>query len=110
MRAGMALTALEAVPGEEIRTPPHTRFVLAGRSPARATTAAPVYAGASPAASGRKGREDRSPTPVGAGRRPQTIIKNIRQIFAHGLAMDYYWIDAEWFGNGPWWNDPGTGV
>ena len=22
--------------------------------------------------------------------------------------MDYYWIDAEWFGKGPWWKNPGN--
>jgi alpha-galactosidase len=35
-------------------------------------------------------------------------LENIRQIIAHDLPMDYYWIDAEWFGQGPWWKNPGN--
>ena len=35
-------------------------------------------------------------------------LENVRQIIAHDLPMDYYWIDAEWFGHGPWWKNVGN--
>ena len=34
-------------------------------------------------------------------------LENIRQLLAHQSPMDYYWIDAEWFGKGPWYLNTG---
>jgi alpha-galactosidase len=107
-QAGMALTHLILHPGEEVRTPRiltlfwqgHRRrgnnllrqFILAHHRPSPGGR--PLFApitnhnwGGTPAAD---------------------HLGNIRQIIAHDLPMDYYWIDAEWFGNGPWWKNPGN--
>lgn len=35
-------------------------------------------------------------------------IANIRAIADHDLPVDYYWIDAEWFGTGAWWQNAGN--
>ena len=35
-------------------------------------------------------------------------LENIRQIISHDLPMDYYWIDAGWYGKGKWWRNPGN--
>jgi alpha-galactosidase len=35
-------------------------------------------------------------------------LANIRAIAAHDLPIDFYWIDAEWFGQGPWFLNPGN--
>jgi len=108
VQAGMALTHLKLHPDEEIRAPRILtlfwqgewlrgnnllrQFILAHHRPAAGGK--PLYApitnhnwGATPAAD---------------------HLENIRQIIAHDLPMDYYWIDAEWFGKGPWWKNPGN--
>jgi alpha-galactosidase len=108
IQAGMALTHLQLHPGEEIRTPRILtlfwqgdrrrgnnllrQFILThhrpsvGGEPVRAPITVPNW-GATPAAD---------------------HLENIRQIIAHDLPMDYYWIDAGWFGKGPWWRNPGN--
>jgi alpha-galactosidase len=108
LQAGMALTRLRLFPGEEIRTPRilalfwqgerlrgHNllrRFLLAHHRPRAA--GAPL------------------PTPrcdANWGSTPATThLANIRKIVAHQLPVDYYWIDAEWFGDGAWWRNPGN--
>jgi alpha-galactosidase len=106
--AGMALTHLVLHPGEEIRTPRilmlfwlgepqrgHNllrRFILAHHRP---TPGGEPFTG--PIANSNWG-----------GTSAAHHLENIRQIIAHDLPMDYYWIDAEWFGNGPWYKNPGN--
>lgn len=107
VRAGMARTHLLLHPGEEIRTPLMLvlfwqgerirgnnllrRFILAhhrprvGGKPVNAPLVNPNWGSTSAA----------------------DHLENIRQIIAHDLPMEYYWIDAEWFGDGPWWRNPG---
>jgi alpha-galactosidase len=108
VRAGMALTHLVLHPGEEIRTPRilmlfwlgepqrgHNllrRFILAHHRPA---PGGEPFTG--PIANSNWG-----------GTSAAHHLENIRQIIAHDLPMDYYWIDAEWFGNGPWYKNPGN--
>jgi alpha-galactosidase len=36
------------------------------------------------------------------GTSAEVHLDNIRQIAAQDLPLDYYWIDAEWFGRGTW--------
>lgn len=108
VRAGMALTHLKLHPGEEIRTPlvltlfwqgDHVRgnnllrrFIMAhhrptaGGVPARMPIAAPHWGGTS----------------------ASVHLENLRHIAAHKLPFDYYWIDAEWFGSGPWYANTGS--
>lgn len=107
VRAGMALTRLLLHPGEEIRSPrilmlfwmgepqrAHNllrRFILAHHRPA---PGGKPFTG--PIASSNWG-----------GTSAAHHLENVRQIIAHDLPMDYYWIDAEWFGKGPWYKNPG---
>jgi alpha-galactosidase len=42
------------------------------------------------------------------GTRAADHLANIKAIAAHDLPVEFYWIDAEWFGNGPWWANPGN--
>ena len=107
LRAGMALTHLRLRPGEEIRTPRVAllfyqgdwirgqnlwrRFLLDQHRPQvnGKPLDLPVFNGnwgGTPAAS---------------------HLENIQAIVTHDLPVDFYWIDAEWFGNGPWWSNPG---
>jgi len=108
VKAGMALTHLKLHPGEEIRSPRMLMLFWQGES--------------------RRGQNllrqfilrDHRPTPGGkpiqvpitnhnwGGTPASDHLENIRQIIAHDVPMDYYWIDAEWFGNGPWWKNVGN--
>jgi alpha-galactosidase len=108
LSAGMALTHLRLHPGEEIRTPriallfwqgEHLRgnnllrqFILAYHRPSAG------------------GRPVNMPLCNGSwgGTPAAQHLENIRQLLAHHLPMDYYWIDAEWFGKGEWWANPGN--
>ncbi len=106
--AGMALTHLRLRAGEEIRTPRivmlswqgdrmrgHNllrRFIMAHARPR--ANGAPVEM---PVANGNWGA---TPAPV--------HLENIRKIIEHHLPMDVYWIDAEWFGQGRWYVNPGN--
>jgi alpha-galactosidase len=55
-------------------------------------------------------RPDRSGRPLVApitcgnwgGTRAEVHLDNIQRIIQHDLPIDYYWIDAEWFGRGGW--------
>ena len=107
VRAGMALTHLKLHPGEEIRTPQVAllfyqgdwirgqnlwrRFVLDQHRPK--ANGQPLDP---PVFNGNWGG-----TP-GAGH-----LENIKAIVAHDLPVEFYWIDAEWFGRGAWWMNPG---
>lgn len=42
------------------------------------------------------------------GTRAEAHLANIRAIVQHDLPVDFYWIDAEWFGSGPWFLNPGN--
>jgi len=35
-------------------------------------------------------------------------LDSIRQIITYDLPVEYYWIDAEWFGDFPWWKNVGN--
>ena len=107
LQAGMALTHLKLHPGEEIRTPRVAllfyqgdwirgqnlwrRFVLDHHRPTvnGQPFAPPIFNanwGGTPAAN---------------------HLENINAIVAHDLPVEFYWIDAEWFGRGAWWLNPG---
>jgi len=108
VQAGMALTHLKLHPDEEIRAPRILtlfwqgerlrgnnllrQFILAHHRPAAGGK--PLYAPTTNANWGGTSASDH--------------LENIREIIAHHLPMDYYWIDAEWFGKGDWWKNPGN--
>jgi alpha-galactosidase len=102
MRAGLARTHLVLHPGETIRTPRIMllfyqgdrwrgqnllrQFLLAHHRPERAgkLLVAPITCG------------------NWGGTRAEVHLDNIREIIQHQLPIDYYWIDAEWYGQGGW--------
>ncbi|HOX02093.1 MAG TPA: alpha-galactosidase [Candidatus Paceibacterota bacterium] len=102
LKAGMALTRLFLRPGESIRTPRILllryegdrwrgqnllrQFLLAHHRPRRAGE--PLVG---PITCGNWG-----------GTAAEVHLDNIRKIIEHDLPLDYYWIDAEWFGKGGW--------
>ena len=109
IEAGMALTHLKLLPGEEIRTP--RILTLFWQGDARRgnnllrqfilTHHRPTLGGkhfAVPITNHNWGE-----TPAA------DHLENIRQIIAHDLPLDYYWIDAGWAGQGlPWWRSSGN--
>jgi alpha-galactosidase len=110
MKAGLARTHLTLHPGEAIRTPRMLllfyqgdrwrgqnllrQFILAHHRPMLAGQ--PLVA---PVTCGNWGAT-----------RAQIHLDNIRQIIQEKLPIDYYWIDAEWYGqpNGAWWANVGN--
>lgn len=102
MKAGQAHTHLLLYPGETIRTPRMLllfyqgdrwrgqnllrQFILAHHRPSH------------------QGRPLVAPITCGnwGGTRADIHLDNIQQIIRHELPIDYYWIDAEWFGPGAW--------
>ncbi|MBZ5563538.1 MAG: alpha-galactosidase [Acidobacteriia bacterium] len=107
-QAGMALTHLRLHPGEEIRTPRIlTLFWQGERRRGNNLLRRFILAHHRPAPGGKP-----LVTPITnhnwGGTPAADHLENIRQIIAHDLPIEYYWIDAEWFGNGPWWKNPGN--
>jgi alpha-galactosidase len=102
LKAGMALTHLVLHPGESIRTPRMLflfyegdrwrgqnllrQFLLAHHRPQRGGQPLVV-----PITCGNWG-----------GTAAEVHLDNIQKIVQHDLPLDYYWIDAEWFGRGGW--------
>ena len=102
LKAGLARTRVTLQPGEEIRTPRILllfyqgdrwrgqnllrQFILAHHRPQPGGK--PLVA---PITSGNWG-----------GTRAEVHLDNIRQVIKQRLPMDYYWIDAEWYGQGGW--------
>ena len=102
LKAGLAKTRLVLHPGETIRTPSMLllfysgdqwrgqnllrQFILAHHRPQR--NGQPLVA---PITCGNWG-----------GTRAEIHLDNIRQVARQELPLDYYWIDAEWFGQGGW--------
>jgi alpha-galactosidase len=107
VRAGMALTHLKLSPGEEIRTPRILNLFWQGeRMRGHNMLRQFILSHHRPQAGGKPVN---MPICNGnwGGTPAATHLENIRQIVAHHLPMDYYWIDAEWFGKGPWWQNTG---
>jgi alpha-galactosidase len=108
LQAGMETTNLRLYPGEEIRSPRILllfwskdwmrgqnmlrRFILTHHRPSvdGKPLVAPVFFsswGGTPA---------------------KTHLDTIGKIINHDLPVEYYWIDAEWFGGQPWWKNVGN--
>lgn len=110
MKAGLARTHLVLHPGESIRTPRMLllfyegdqwrgqnllrQFILAHHRPKPAGK--PMIA---PITCGNWGAT-----------RAEIHLDNIQKIIQEKLPIDYYWIDAEWYGQpgGPWWANVGN--
>lgn len=102
LKSGLARTHLLLHPGESIRTPKMLfvfydgdrwrgqnllrQFILRHHRPMR--DGKPL---AAPITNGNWG-----------GTRAEIHLDNIRKIIQNQLPIDYYWIDAEWYGKGGW--------
>ncbi len=107
-RAGMALTHLKLHPGEEIRTPKILMLFWQGeRRRGNNLLRQFILAHHRPMVGGKPVVVPITNINWGATAAADHL-ENIRQIIAHELPMDYYWIDAGWFGNGPWWKNVGN--
>ncbi len=108
VKAGMALTHLTLHPGEEIRTPKILMLFWSGE-PSRGHNLLRrfILAHHRPVADGKSLHTPMTNYNWG-GTPASDHLENIRHIVAHDLPMDYYWIDAEWFGRGPWWQNAGN--
>jgi alpha-galactosidase len=108
VKAGMALTHLRLHPGEEIRTPRILMLFWRGeRTRGHNLLRQFILAHHRPVADGKTLQTPMTNHNWGATS-ASDHLENIRQIIAHDLPMDYYWIDAEWFGHGPWWKNVGN--
>jgi alpha-galactosidase len=108
VKAGMALTHLKLHPGEEIRTPRVLMLFWQGeRSRGQNLLRQFILAHHRPTVGGEPLQVPMTNHNWG-GTSAANHLENIRQIAAHDLPMDYYWIDAEWFGNGEWWKNVGN--
>lgn len=102
IRSGMAQTHLKLFPGEEIRTPRMALLSYSG-NPATAQNLWRrfVLAHHRPLVKGKP-----FPMPVfyatWGGTKADVHLADITQLIAADLAVDAYWIDAEWFGQGLW--------
>jgi alpha-galactosidase len=108
VKAGMALTHLKLHPGEEIRTPRILMLFWQGqRTRGHNLLRQFILAHHRPVSGGKTLQVPMTNHNWGATP-ASDHMENIRQIIAHDLPMDYYWIDAEWFGQGPWWKNVGN--
>lgn len=108
LKAGLARTHLRLLPGETIRTPRILllfyqgdrwrgqnllrQFILTHHRPLRGGQ--PLVA---PVTCGNWG-----------GTSAEVHLDNIRQFIQHQLPIEYYWIDAEWYGHGDWASNVGN--
>jgi alpha-galactosidase len=108
LKAGLARTHLRLLPGESIRTPRILllfyqgdrwrgqnllrQFILAHHRPLRGGK--PLLA---PITCGNWG-----------GTRAEVHLDNIQKFIQHQLPIEYYWIDAEWYGKGDWASNVGN--
>ncbi len=108
MRAGMALTRLKLQPGEEIRSPKILTLFWQGDSRrGNNLLRQHILAHHRPTVGG-KPVECPVTVPNWGATTAVNHLDNIHQIVAHDLPMDYYWIDAGWYGKGKWWQNPGN--
>lgn len=97
-RIGMANTRFVLHPGEEVRTPRMLLLFYTGDSwRGQNMLRQFILAHHRPK---RNGRPLISPITCGnwGGTRAEVHLDNIQKIIAHDLPIEYYWIDAEWFG------------
>ena len=108
LKAGMDLTHLVLHPGETIRTP-HMLFLFYEGDAVRGQNLLRQFILA-------HHRPDRDGQPLVApitcgnwgGTSAEVHLDNIRKIQDENLPVEYYWIDAEWFGTGGWPNNVGN--
>jgi alpha-galactosidase len=106
-RAGMALTHLKLRPGEVIRTPSVAMlFYEGGWIHGQNLWRRFVLDRHRPTVNG-KPLEPLILAGNWGGTRAADHLANIEAIATNNIPVDYYWIDAEWFGTGPWFLNAG---
>ena len=108
VRAGQEKTHLRLHPGEEIRTPRIALLFYEGdRWHGQNLWRRFVLAHHRPTPGGQK--DWIAPITCGnwGGTSAEVHLDNIRKIEGHKLPIEYYWIDAEWFGSGGWFRAVG---
>lgn len=106
-QAGLALTHLKLQPSEEIRTPKIMMLFWNGES-IRGNNLLRRFI-----LSHHRPKPDNQPLvlPVilsdWGGSPAEHHLKNIERINNNDLPIEYYWIDAEWFGKAPWHENVG---
>lgn len=108
LRAGMARTRLYLEPGESIRTPRMLFLFYQGdRWRGQNLLRRHILAHHRPRVGGRPLV---SPITCGNwGATPASVhLDNIARIVRHRLPIEYYWIDAEWYGQGGWPSNVGN--
>jgi alpha-galactosidase len=106
--AGMATTRLTLRPGESIRTPRILALFWQGdRLRGNNLLRRLLLAHHRPTPGGKPLV---LPVLIGAwgGSPAVEHLKTIRRIIDRSLPIELYWIDAEWFGKGPWYINPGN--
>ena len=107
VKAGMDLTHFTLHPGEEVRTPRILMLFWQGeRIRGNNLLRQFILTHHRPTIDG-KPAEAPITQPNWGGTPASDHLENIRQMIAHDLPFEYYWIDAEWFGHGLWWKNPG---
>ncbi|MBI3920408.1 MAG: alpha-galactosidase, partial [Armatimonadetes bacterium] len=102
VRLGQALTHLRLHPGEEIRTPLVLALFYEGE-PVEGQNALRRFL-LEHHRPQVNGRPVELPIFLGnwGGTAAEVHLSNVDGIAAHDLPVEFYWIDAEWFGKGPW--------
>jgi alpha-galactosidase len=108
IQAGMDLTRFRLHPGEAVRSPRTLMLFWQGdRMRGHNLLRGLILAHHCPQADGRP-----LSVPVLSpswGSTPAAVhCANVGKLISHRLPIDYYWIDAEWHGVGPWWQNVGN--
>ena len=107
IRGGMDLTHLKLHPGEQIRTPRIlTLFWQGDRARSQNMLRRFILAHHRPKVNG-KPVEPLAFNSSRGGTPASDHLMSIKAIAEHDLPIDYYWIDAEWFGKGQWTTNVG---
>lgn len=107
VKAGMDLTHFTLHPGEEVRTPRILMLFWQGERRRGNNLLRQFILTHHRPLIGGKPAEAPITNPNWGGTPASDHLENIRQMIAHNLPFEYYWIDAEWFGQGLWWKNPG---
>jgi alpha-galactosidase len=108
LQAGMALTHLKLYPAEEIRTPRILMLFWQGdRIRGNNMLRRFILKYHRPKPNGKPLTLPILESSWG-GTAATEHLKNIKRIIEHALPIECYWIDAEWFGQGSWWNQAGN--
>lgn len=103
IRCGMAHTHFVLHPGEEVRTPRVALLFYEGGNRLRGQNLLRSFLLTHHRVKTAEGPlEPLTLNAYWGATKAEEHLRNIRAIIAHDLPIEYYWIDAEWFGQGRW--------